>query len=197
MHLTPNSKNHKRLCILCDSDSINDTSFESTVLSLALDMVEAKIGLVYGGKTCDLMDTMAQTIKDYGGHVTGVVSTYHQEKKLGFKNYDERYETHNFHESKMLIYKLSSGIVALPGGINTLDILMEYLTWMQRGLEPKPVYIVNNKGFWNSLLQMFDHMQAESFLPDDFKERYILKQNAKNIVSDFKKRTDGDAIWKI
>ena len=68
------------------------------------------------------------------------------------------------HERKALIYEMSDGFMALPGGYGTLDEFFEMLTWGQLGLHPKPVGLLNIEGFFDHILSSLDHMVKEGFL---------------------------------
>ena len=128
-------------------------------------MAEAGIGLVYGGGGNGLMGTVAAAVLDHGGHVTGIIPASLLELENALDNISERYVTNGFHERKMLMFNLSDGFVALPGGVGTLEELVEQLTWAQLGHHDKPIFIVNTKGYWNLLLQMFDSMRDAALHP--------------------------------
>lgn len=91
-------------------------------------MAEAGIGLVYGGGGNGLMGTVAGAVREHGGHVTGIIPASLLELENALDNINERYVTNGFHERKMLMFNLSDGFVALPGGVGTLEELVEQLT---------------------------------------------------------------------
>ena len=103
-------------------------------------MAEAQIGLVYGGGGNGLMGAVAQTVRDFGGHVTGIIPASLLEIENALETINERFVTNGFHERKMLMFNLSDGFVALPGGVGTLEELVEQLTWTQLGHHDKPVF---------------------------------------------------------
>ncbi len=178
----------KRLCVYCGSGSGRDPRFKAAAAALGRAMAEAGIGLVYGGGGNGMMGTVAQTVRENGGHVTGIIPASLLELENALENINERYVTNGFHERKMLMFNLSNGFVALPGGVGTLEELVEQLTWTQLGHHDKPVYIVNTAGYWDLLLQMFDRMRDELFIRPGIETRYIVVDDVEDVVPDFLKR---------
>lgn len=182
------SKKMKRLCVYCGSGSGHDPRYKAAAATLGRSMAEAGVGLVYGGGGNGLMGTVAGTVRDLGGHVTGIIPASLLEIENALENLNERYVTNGFHERKMLMFNLSDGFVALPGGVGTLEELVEQLTWTQLGHHDKPVYIVNTAGYWDLLLQMFDRMRDEQFIRPGLEVPYIVVENVENVVPDFLSR---------
>ena len=151
-------------------------------------LAEAQIGLVYGGGGNGLMGALAQSVRDYGGHVTGIIPASLLEIENALESINERYVTNGFHERKMLMFNLSDGFVALPGGVGTLEELVEQLTWTQLGHHDKPVFIVNTGGYWDPVLQMFERMREEGFIRKEIETRYIVVDDVEKVVPDFLKR---------
>ena len=120
-------------------------AYKAAAAKLGRDMAEAEIGLVYGGGGNGLMGTVAAAVLDRGGHVTGIIPASLLELENALGNISERYVTNGFHERKMLMFNLSDGFVALPGGVGTLEELVEQLTWAQLGHHDKPIFIVNTR----------------------------------------------------
>ena len=182
------NKKTKRLCVYCGSGSGLDPAYEAAAAKLGRDMAEAEIGLVYGGGGNGLMGAVASAVVDHGGHVTGIIPASLLELENAAGNISERYVTNGFHERKMLMFNLSDGFVALPGGVGTLEELVEQLTWAQLGHHDKPIFIVNTKGYWNLLLQLFDSMRAQHFIRAGLELPYIVVDNAEDVVPEFLNR---------
>ena len=182
------SRKMKRLCVYCGSGTGRDPRFKAGALKLGLAMAEAGIGLVYGGGGNGLMGTVASAVRDNGGHVTGIIPASLLELENALENIDERYVTNGFHERKMLMFNLSDGFVALPGGVGTLEELVEQLTWTQLGHHDKPIFIVNTAGYWDLLLQMFDRMRDQLFIRPSLDVPYIVVDGAESVVPEFLKR---------
>lgn len=178
----------KRLCVYCGSGSGRDPRFKDAAATLGRAMAEAQIGLVYGGGGNGLMGAVAQTVRDYGGHVTGIIPASLLEVENALETINERYVTNGFHERKMLMFNMSDGFVALPGGVGTLEELVEQLTWTQLGHHDKPVFIVNTAGYWDLLLQLFDQMREQLFIRPGIDTRYTVVDNVEEVVPEFLKR---------
>lgn len=182
------TKKMKRLCVYCGSGSGSDPRYKEAAAKLGRAMAEAGIGLVYGGGGNGLMGSVAQTVRDYDGHVTGIIPASLLEIENALETINERYVTTGFHERKMLMFNLSDGFVALPGGVGTLEELVEQLTWTQLGHHDKPVFIVNTAGYWDLLLQMFERMREQLFIRPGLETRYIVVDDVEDVVPMFLKR---------
>ncbi len=182
------TKKMKRLCVYCGSGSGRDPRFKAGALKLGWAMADAGIGLVYGGGGNGLMGTVAGAVREHEGHVTGIIPASLLELENALENINERYVTNGFHERKMLMFNLSDGFVALPGGVGTLEELVEQLTWSQLGHHDKPVFIVNIAGYWDLLLQMFDRMREQLFIRPGLDLPYIVLDDAESVVPEFLKR---------
>jgi uncharacterized protein (TIGR00730 family) len=181
------SNKKKRLCVYCGSGAGEDPRFKAAAAKLGRDMAEAGIDLVYGGGGNGLMGTVAAAVQEGGGHVTGIIPASLLELENALANISERYVTNGFHERKMLMFNLSDGFVALPGGIGTLEELVEQLTWAQLGHHDKPIFIVNTGGYWNLLLQLFAQMREQQFIRQGFDLPYIVVDDAAQVVPEFLK----------
>jgi uncharacterized protein (TIGR00730 family) len=127
---------------------------------LALDGV----GLVYGGGSRGLMGAVATSVLDHGGHVTGIIPEFLQSREQTLKRAQEVIVTPDMHVRKQTMFERADAFVALPGGIGTLEELVEQLTWAQLGRHKKPILILNIKGFWDPLCGLLDHMRRLEFI---------------------------------
>ena len=128
-------------------------------------MAEAGIGLVYGGGSLGLMGEVARAVLTGGGHVTGIIPEFLVNRERMLTDVNELIVTANMHERKMTMFERSDGFAALPGGIGTLEELVEQITWAQLGRHRKPIAIANIKRFWEPLLALLAHMQSLAFTP--------------------------------
>jgi hypothetical protein len=182
------TKKMKRLCVYCGSGSGKDPRFKAAAAALGRAMAEAEIGLVYGGGGNGLMGAVAQTVRDHGGHVTGIIPASLLEVENALETINERFVTNGFHERKMLMFNMSDGFVALPGGVGTLEELVEQLTWTQLGHHDKPVFIVNTAGYWDLLLKLFDQMREQLFIRPGIDTRYTVLDDVEAVVPEFLNR---------
>ncbi len=145
-------------------------------------MAEAEISLVYGGGSVGLMGTLARTVLDHGGQVTGIIPDFLRDREQMFDDVTELIVTQNMHERKMAMFERAEAFVALPGGIGTLEELVEQLTWAQLGQHEKPVLLANIEGFWQPLIDLLEHMRDERFIRNGMEVSGLVASQAEDIV---------------
>ncbi|MBG1232078.1 TIGR00730 family Rossman fold protein [Aestuariivirga litoralis] len=153
-----------RLCVYCGSSPGRNPSHMKSAIALGTAMARAGIGLVYGGGSIGLMGATAQAVLDAGGHVTGIIPEFLVAKERMLDGVNELVVTRSMHERKTLMFERSTGFVALPGGIGTLEELAEITTWAQLNQHAKPIIVADFEGYWEHLLKLLDHMRAEQFI---------------------------------
>ena len=127
-------------------------------------MAKEGVGLVYGGGSRGLMGAVATSVLDHSGHVTGIIPEFLQNREQTLKRAQEVIITPDMHVRKQTMFDRADAFVALPGGIGTLEELVEQLTWAQLGRHKKPILILNIKGFWDPLRALLDHMRRLDFI---------------------------------
>ena len=110
------------------------------------------------------MGAVATSVLDHGGSVTGIIPDFLTARENALTRVQEMIVTPDMHERKRLMFERSDAFVALPGGIGTLEELVEQLTWQQLGRHSKPVLLANIDGFWEPLLALLAHMRATEFI---------------------------------
>jgi uncharacterized protein (TIGR00730 family) len=145
-------------------------------------MAEAGVGLVYGGGSIGLMGEVARAVIAGGGHVTGIIPEFLVSKERMQEGVHELVVTTNMHERKMAMFERSSGFVALPGGIGTLDELAEILTWAQLKQHARPVVLCNVLGFWDGLLELLNHMRGQGFIREGFEVTMDVANGPEQVV---------------
>jgi uncharacterized protein (TIGR00730 family) len=131
-------------------------------------------GIVFGGGRIGLMGALADEALTHGGEVIGVMPRSLVEREVAHGSLTELRVTDSMHERKALMEQLSSRFVALPGGIGTLEELVEMLTWAQLGLHHKPCGLLNVDGYYDSLLAFLDCAVDEGFLTIDGRQLLIV-----------------------
>jgi len=142
----------------------------------------ARIVWVYCGSGLGLMGEVARSTLDHGGRVTGIIPSFLVEKEAMLRNVDEIIVTENMHQRKQLMFDRSDAFVALPGGVGTLEELVEQLTWVQLGRHAKPVVVANIDGFWTPFLNLLTHMKADTFIRPGLDVRFTVVDDAGKIV---------------
>jgi uncharacterized protein (TIGR00730 family) len=154
----------KTVCVYCGSGPGTDPRFVDAAIALGKALAESGIRLVYGGGSIGLMGAVATSVLDHGGTVTGIIPDFLTIRENALKRVQEMIVTPDMHERKRLMFERSDAFVALPGGIGTLEELVEQLTWQQLGRHAKPILIANIAGFWEPLLALLTHMRATQFI---------------------------------
>jgi uncharacterized protein (TIGR00730 family) len=155
--------NIRKVCVYCGSSPGNDPAFAVAAEKLGRILAESRIGLVYGGGTPGLMGVLARSVRDNGGEITGVIPEFLTTQERLFADANDIVVTRDMHERKRIMFERSDAFVALPGGIGTLEELVEQLTWAKLGRHEKPIVIVNINGFWDALADVFEHMNRTGF----------------------------------
>lgn len=156
----------KRIAVFCGSSSGNNNIYKEHALELGKALAGKSIELVFGGGKVGLMGVLADAALEAGGSVVGVIPGFLNIKEVAHKGVSELITVSSMHERKALIYDMSDGFIALPGGFGTLDELFETLTWGQLGLHRKPVGIFNINGYFSDVLQAINSMVREGFLKE-------------------------------
>ena len=154
----------KTVCVYCGSGPGTNPRFVEAAIAFGRILAESGIRLVYGGGSIGLMGAVANSVLDHGGTVTGIIPDFLTIRENALKRVQEMIVTPDMHERKRLMFERSDAFVALPGGIGTLEELVEQLTWQQLGRHSKPVLIANVEGFWEPLLSLLAHMRATQFI---------------------------------
>jgi uncharacterized protein (TIGR00730 family) len=152
------------ICVYCASGPGTNPAFMEAAKSLGRLMAENGIRLVYGGGSVGLMGALADSVLDHGGTVTGVIPDFLVNREHMLLRVQERIITRDMHERKRIMFERADAFVALPGGVGTLEELVEQLTWAQLGRHKKPILILNSEGFWEPLCVLLDHMKKLEFI---------------------------------
>jgi uncharacterized protein (TIGR00730 family) len=154
----------RTVCVYCGSGPGTNPNFTQTAIAFGKVLAENRIRLVYGGGSVGLMGAVAKSALDHGGSVTGIIPEFLTSREHALTRVQEMVVTPDMHERKRLMFERSDAFVALPGGIGTLEELVEQLTWQQLGRHAKPVLLANIDGFWEPLLALFAHMREFEFI---------------------------------
>jgi uncharacterized protein (TIGR00730 family) len=159
------------ICVYCGSGPGTNPAFVEAARSFGEILARNGIGLVYGGGNVGMMGEIAQAVLSNGGKVTGIIPEFLVKREHANRAVDNLIVTRDMHERKRKMFEHADAFVALPGGIGTLEELVEQLTWAQLGRHKKPILIANIAGFWQPLCDLLDHMKDTQFVRDglDFK----------------------------
>ena len=164
----------RRLCVYCGSSPGAEPAYADAVGALARACVERGIGLVYGGGDVGLMGVLADTALAAGGEVIGVIPEGLLAREVGHRELDDLRVVGSMHERKALMAELSDAFVAAPGGIGTLEELVEAFTWAQLGIHHKPVALLDVAGYWAPLAQWLDQAVGQRFLRPEHRQTLLI-----------------------
>lgn len=170
------------ICVYCGSGHGAKPIYAEAARTLGRALADNGIGLVYGGGSLGLMGEVARATLEAGGKVTGIIPAFLSEKEQMLTDANELIVTEDMHERKQLMFLKSDAFVALPGGIGTLEELVEQLTWSQLGRHQKPIVVADIGGFWSPFLNLLQHMKQDAFIRPGLDVSFSVVSEASNIV---------------
>ena len=170
------------ICVFCGSGPGKNPAYAEAARTLGTARAAAGYGLVYGGGSLGLMGEVPRAVLAAGGRVTGIIPAFLSEKERMLRDVTELIVTTDMHERKRLMFERSDAFVALPGGIGTLEELVEQMTWAQLGRHDKPIVLADIEGFWEPLQGLLSHMRAEAFIRPGLEVRFTVIDTAVDIV---------------
>ena len=153
----------KLLCVYCASSDRLDPKYYAAATELGHELVKQGWGLVYGGGKTGMMGAVARGTKAAGGRVVGVIPEFMKARELAYDEADELISVITMRERKLLMETRADAFVTLPGGFGTLEEIMEILTLRQLDVVKKPCVFLNQDGFYDDLIRLFEKMLAERF----------------------------------
>jgi uncharacterized protein (TIGR00730 family) len=172
----------QNICVYCGSSLGADPRFEQAAEALGAAMAAAGIGLVFGGGEDGLMGRLAHAVMANGGRVTGIIPTFLVKRERALKEAQELIVVADMHQRKQLMFERADAFIALPGGVGTLEELVEQLTWVQLQRHSKPVLIADIAGFWRPLLDLIAHMHNLGFIREGFDVRYMVAEKIEDAL---------------
>jgi uncharacterized protein (TIGR00730 family) len=170
------------ICVYCGSGPGTNPNFVAAATTLGKVMAENGIRLIYGGGSIGLMGAVAKGVLDHGGDVTGIIPDFLTAREHPSAGSQELIVTANMHERKQLMFDRADAFVALPGGIGTLEELVEQMTWAQLGRHSKPILIANIDGFWDQFIRLIDHMRDAAFIREGLTVSTLIADRAEDIL---------------
>lgn len=165
----------QRLTVFCGSSMGSKPVYQEAARRLGQVMAERHIDLVYGGGNRGLMGVVADTLKGLGGTTIGVLPKAMDLPQVRTKQVESQLIiTSGMHERKEKMFELGDGFLALPGGIGTVEEIMEIYTWLQLGYHHKPVALLDINGYWDALLSFLDHSKQEGFLSKECRNALLV-----------------------
>jgi hypothetical protein len=174
-----------RVCVFCGSSTGARPAYVDAARLLAAELVQRKLGLVYGGGSVGLMGELADAVLRQGGEVIGVIPGPLASRELAHPGLTEMRVVGSMHERKATMASLVDGFVALPGGLGTLEETLEILTWAQLGIHRKPVGVLNVEGYYDGLLRFLTHAVREEFVRPEYFALLLFADTAADLLDRF------------
>jgi uncharacterized protein (TIGR00730 family) len=155
----------KNICVYCSSSNRLDERFYEEARQLGRSLAKGGYRLVYGGGNVGLMGVLAREVHAHKGFVYGVIPRALKNREgVAYEIADELIVTDSLRERKGIMYDRADAFIALPGGLGTLEELMEVLTLKQLGYHQRPIIVINSEGFYDPLIQLFEHFREHQFV---------------------------------
>jgi uncharacterized protein (TIGR00730 family) len=170
------------VCVYCGSSPGTEAAFVEGAREFGKILAENGVRLIYGGGSVGLMGALAEAVLDHGGEVTGIIPEFLTRRERPRRLAQELIVTRDMHERKRKMFERADAFVALPGGLGTLEELVEQLTWVQLGRHKKPILIANINGYWNPLCALIDHMREVQFVPPALHVDFLVADRVTDIL---------------
>ncbi len=154
----------KNVCVYCGSSKGGNPAYTEAARAFGTALGREKIRLIYGGGGIGMMGEVARAAEAAGGKVLGIIPDFLVAREHAAEGGREIVVVSDMHERKRTMFEQADAFVALPGGIGTLEEVVEQFTWVQLGRHKKPVLLANILGFWNPLIGLLKHLGAEGYL---------------------------------
>ena len=170
------------VCVYCGSHPGHRPEFREATEDLARRLASEGIGIVYGGGNVGLMGALADAALEAGGKVTGVIPESLIEREVAHRSLTELHVVSSMHRRKALMAELSDAFVALPGGLGTLEEMVEMATWGQLGFHRKPCALLDVCGYYGPLRELLQRMVAEGFLEKRHRDLLVVEKDPAELL---------------
>jgi len=185
-----------KVCVFASSSSRIHSEYNSAASKLGDLLAQSEIEVVFGGGGIGLMGILADSVIKHGGKVTGVIPSFMQDEGWGHHGIEDMIVTHDMGERKKKMFDLSDAVIALPGGVGTLEELTEAITLKQLSLFDGPIIILNTLGFYDHLIDFLDNMVENHFLRSEHKGIWQVVNTPEEAVKALINREKGSEEWR-
>jgi uncharacterized protein (TIGR00730 family) len=185
-----------RVCIFAASSSRIDGEYGDAAVHLGRLLAREGMEVVFGGGGIGLMGKLADAVLENGGKITGVIPAFMQEEGWGHNRLTEMIVTGDMSERKKTMFSMADAVVALPGGVGTLEEMTEAITLKQLSLFYGPVIILNTLGYYDSLLAFIDHMIATNFMRFEHKGIWEVVNTPEEVITALSRKENNNEEWR-
>lgn len=184
------------MCVYAGASVGLNSRYGRAAQELGALLAQRNIGLVYGGASIGLMGAIADAVLLAGGEAIGVIPARLKRREIAHRGLTELRTVDSMHERKAAMSELADAFMALPGGLGTLDELLEAATWTQLGIHAKPCGLLNVAGYWDSLLRQLDLAGEQGFLRDRDQDVLVVDDDAAALLRRLQRWTPPQTIWR-
>ncbi|MFB6170859.1 MAG: TIGR00730 family Rossman fold protein [Haloarculaceae archaeon] len=175
----------ERICVYCGSRPGADPAYVAAAEALGRELAARDLGLVFGGGSVGMMGAVADSVLAAGGEAVGVIPEALEVREVAHQGVTDLRVVDSMHTRKETMVELSDGFVALPGGLGTLEELMEILTWAQLGIHDDPCGIANVEGYYDGLVVFLDHAVEEGFVETEHRKLALVEDDPVALLDRF------------
>ncbi|MCP4214164.1 MAG: TIGR00730 family Rossman fold protein [bacterium] len=175
----------KQVCVFCGSSRGNKPIYIEAAEELGRILAERNFGLVYGGANVGTMAAVAKSALKHGGKVIGVIPRELVEREVALTELDDLRIVDSMHERKALMHELSDAFIALPGGLGTIEEVLEVFTWAQLEMHSKPCGLLNIANFYDKLVEFLEHVVSQSFIHPDNLKMILMDKDPQKLLDKF------------
>jgi uncharacterized protein (TIGR00730 family) len=179
-----------RICVFASSSSRIDIEYSKAASKLGSLLAKANMDVVYGGGGIGLMGKLADAVLENGGTITGVIPSFMKDEGWDHSDVKEMIITQDMGERKKQMFSMADAIVALPGGVGTLEELTEAITLKQLGLYKGAIIILNTLDYYKSLIEFLEHMVSGNFLRYEHKGMWEIASTPEEVMEHIAKKAD-------
>jgi len=172
----------RKVCVYCGSGPGTDPAFVKAARDFGKTLAENGVELVYGGGSLGMMGTLARAVLEHGGKVHGIIPEFLMSRERVLRGAQDVIVTRDLHERKRKMFELADAFVAMPGGVGTLEELVEQITWVQLGRHKKPILLADINDFWQPLCALLDHMKQLEFIRGDLNFELLVANKVADIL---------------
>ncbi|MEQ8240051.1 MAG: TIGR00730 family Rossman fold protein [Cyclobacteriaceae bacterium] len=173
----------KRIAVFCGANKGNDPIYEHAAVNLTQVLFQNHVGIVFGGGKVGLMGVIADEMMRLGGEAIGVIPEKLKAMEVGHEGITELHVVDTMHQRKEMMANLSDGFIAIPGGIGTMEEIIEVFTWMQIGYHTKPCALLNVNGYFDHFIAFMDKMVEDGFLKQEQRDKMIIEEDAEWLLT--------------
>lgn len=184
------------VCVFASSSSKIDHAYGAAATKLGCLLAEAGIEVVYGGGGIGLMGKLADAMLEKGGKITGIIPEFMRDEGWGHLGIVDMILTPDMGERKKKMFAMADAVIALPGGIGTLEELTEAITLKQLSLFSGPIIILNTNDFYRQLTEFLQNMITQNFMRIEHKRIWEVVNTPEEVISALTRKDEENSDWR-